>query len=312
MKGENFMTNEIKEKTFYGFNYDKMFKAIFVGEDKKRTNLLCELLSECLETKVDRIIKFIPIELNARRKKRYKRVDLLLEAGKRKINLELNSTYSEADKIRNMNYYFSFCSQYTIAGEKYDIESEFIHISLNYNVRKDTPLIKCYTIYDKSHEEELDPRFKYYEINVEKFAKLWYDNDIESVMKAPILTMIGIKDEEELEKYSKKMNNAIIKESVDNLKRLNSDAAFVYGLTPEEDEMLVRNTRDELVRREALAEGKAKGKNEGLAEGKAKGLAEGKAEGKAEIAINLLKKNYPIDEIVEITGLSKEEIEKLV
>ena len=124
--------------------------------------------------------------------------------------------------------------------------------------------------------------------------------------------MIGIKDEKELEKYSKKMNNAIIKESVDNLKRLNSDAAFVYGLTPEEDEMLVRNTRDELVRREALAEGKAKGKNEGLAEGKAKGLAEGKAEGKAEIAINLLKKNYPIDEIVEITGLSKEEIEKLV
>ena len=285
------MTNEIKEKTFYGFNYDKMFKAIFVGEDKKKTDLLCELLGECLETKIDRIIKFIPVELNARRKKRYKRVDLLLEAGKRKINLELNSTYSEADKIRNMNYYFYFCSQYTIAGEKYDIESEFIHISLNYNVRKDTPLIKCYTIYDKSHDEELDSRFKYYEINVEKFAKLWYDNDIESVMKAPILTMIGIKDEEELEKYSKKMNNAIIKESVDNLKRLNNDAAFVYGLTPEEDEMLVRNTRDELVRREALTEGEA--------------------EGKTKIAINLLKKNYPVDEIVEITGLSKEDIEKL-
>ncbi len=306
------MTNEIKEKTFYGFNYDKMFKAIFVGEDKKRTDLLCELLSECLETKVDRIIKFIPIELNARRKKRYKRVDLLLEAGKRKINLELNSTYNEEDKIRNMNYYFSFCSQYTIAGEKYDIESEFIHISLNYNVRKDTPLIKCYTIYDKSHDEELDPRFKYYEINVEKFAKLWYDNDIESVMKAPILTMIGIKDEEELEKYSKKMNNAIIKESVDNLKRLNSDAAFVYGLTPEEDEMLVRNTRDELVRREALAKGLAEGKAEGKTEGLAEGKVEGKAEGKAEIATNLLKENYPIEKIIKVTGLTKEEIKKII
>ena len=303
------MLNEIKEKTFYGFNYDKMFKAIFVGKDKKKTDLLCELLGECLETKIDRIIKFIPIELNARRKKRYKRVDLLLEAGKRKINLELNSTYNEEDKIRNMNYYFSFCSQYTIAGEKYDIESEFIHISLNYNVKKDTPLIKCYTIYDKSHDEELDSRFKYYEINVEKFAKLWYDNDIESVKKAPILTMIGIKDEEELEKYSKKMNNAIIKESVDNLKRLNSDATFVYGLTPEEDELLVRNTRDEFVRREAMAEGLAEGEAKGKAEGLAEGQAKGKAEGKTEIAINLLKKNYPVDEIVEITGLSKEEIE---
>ena len=305
------MLNETKEKVFYGFNYDKMFKAIFVGEDKKKTDLLCELLGECLETKVDRIIKFIPVELNARRKKRYKRVDLLLEAGKRKINLELNSTYSEADKIRNMNYYFSFCSQHTIVGEKYDIESEFIHISLNYNVRKDTPLIKCYTIYDKSHDEELDPRFKYYEINVEKFAKLWYDNDIESVMKAPILTMIGIKDEEELEKYSKKMNNAIIKESVDNLKRLNSDATFVYGLTPEEDELLVRNTRDEFVRREAMAEGLAEGEAKGKAEGLAEGQAKGKAEGKTEIATNLLKKDYSIEEIVEITGLTKEEIEKL-
>ena len=122
-------------------------------------------------------------------------------------------------------------------------------------------------------------------------------------MKAPILTMIGIKDEKELEKYSKKMNNAIIKESVDNLKRLNSDATFVDGLTPEEDELLVRNTRDEFVRREALAEG--------LAEGEAKGKAEGLAEGKTEIATNLLKKDYSIEEIVEITGLTKEEIEKL-
>ncbi len=110
-------------------------------------------------------------------------------------------------------------------------------------------------------------------------------------MKAPFLTMIGIKDEEELEKYSNKMNSAIIKESVDNLKRLDSDAAFVYGLTPEEDEMLVRNTRDELVRREALAEVKTKGKNE--------------------IAINLLKKSYPIEEIAEITGLTEKEIKKL-
>ena len=123
-------------------------------------------------------------------------------------------------------------------------------------------------------------------------------------MKAPILTMIGIKDEKELEKYSKKMNNAIIKESVDNLKRLNSDAAFVYGLTPEEDEMLVRNTRDELVRREALAEGEAKGK--------AEGIDEGKTIGKAEIAINLLKENYPIEKIIKVTGLTEEEIEKII
>lgn len=48
-----------KNKTkdvFYGFNYDKMFKAIFVGFNEDRTHLLCELLSECLDIKIDRII----------------------------------------------------------------------------------------------------------------------------------------------------------------------------------------------------------------------------------------------------------------
>ena len=48
-----------KNKTkyiFYGFNYDKMFKAIFVGFNEDRTHLLCELLSECLDIKIDKII----------------------------------------------------------------------------------------------------------------------------------------------------------------------------------------------------------------------------------------------------------------
>ena len=79
------MLNETKEKIFYGFNYDKMFKAIFVGEDKKKTDLLCELLGECLETKVDRIIKFIPVELNARRKKGIKELIYFLKPGNVKL-----------------------------------------------------------------------------------------------------------------------------------------------------------------------------------------------------------------------------------
>lgn len=46
-------------KTFYAFNIDKMFKAVFVGTDEVSKRLLLELLSECLDAKVDRIIDFI-------------------------------------------------------------------------------------------------------------------------------------------------------------------------------------------------------------------------------------------------------------
>lgn len=71
--------------------------------------------------------------------------------------------------------------------------------------------------------------------------------------------MIGIKDEKELEKYSIEMDNSSIKESVDSLKRLNSDAVFVYDITPEEDEILIKNTIKKLARKEGLAEGHADG-----------------------------------------------------
>jgi predicted transposase/invertase (TIGR01784 family) len=46
-------------------------------------------------------------------------------------------------------------------------------------------------------------------------------------------------------------------------------------------------------------------------EGRAEGKAEGRAEGRAEVAKNALLKQISIDDIIEITGLSRAEIEAL-
>ena len=74
---------------------------------------------------------------------------------------------------------------------------------------------------------------------------------------------------------------------------------------------------------EGIARGRAEGKAEGLAEGKAEGLAEGMIKGKAEglaqgiketklsTALKMLKLGMNIEEISEITGLTKEEIGNL-
>ena len=115
--------------------------------------------------------------------------------------------------------------------QAYDTVSEFIHISLNYKVKPSDPLITCYTFYDKNYKKELDNRFKYYEINVEKFAKLWYDKDMKSAREKPLLTMLGIKNKEDLEKYCSEIKNSSVKESVDKLKILNSDGTIVKNTT---------------------------------------------------------------------------------
>jgi len=52
--------------------------------------------------------------------------------------------------------------------------------------------------------------------------------------------------------------------------------------------------------------------NEGRVEGKEEGIAEGKAEGVLELVLKLIKRNRPIEEIMEDSGLSREYIESLM
>ena len=52
-------------------------------------------------------------------------------------------------------------------------------------------------------------------------------------------------------------------------------------------------------------------KKEGIEEGEAKGKAEGILERNIEIAKNMLNKKFKEEDIIDVTGLTKEEIEKL-
>ena len=114
---------------------------------------------------------------------------------------------------------------------------------------------------------------------------------MKNVRKKPLLTMIGIKEEDELDKYSKEMDLSSIKESVDKLKTLNSDKKFVYDISPEEEETLEKNTLQKIAHKEGKAEGIEK-TNEN-------------------IVINSLKENIPIKTIEKITGLSEEQIKEI-
>lgn len=48
-----------------------------------------------------------------------------------------------------------------------------------------------------------------------------------------------------------------------------------------------------------------------IQEGLEEGLEKGRAEGRIEVALKMKQSNLPIDMIVEMTGLTKDEIEKL-
>ncbi|MBI4778027.1 Rpn family recombination-promoting nuclease/putative transposase [Candidatus Desantisbacteria bacterium] len=64
-----------------------------------------------------------------------------------------------------------------------------------------------------------------------------------------------------------------------------------------------------------FVQGEKKGREEGMKEGENKGKIEGKIEGrmeeKLEVAEKLLKKGMSVEDIIDLTGLKKEQIEKL-
>ncbi|MCL2877046.1 MAG: transposase, partial [Betaproteobacteria bacterium] len=92
-------------------------------------------------------------------------------------------------------------------------------------------------------------------------------------------------------------------------------------LNEDERARLLADSREKLrrdissIKRSAEKEARAVGWEKGLAEGRIEGQKEGRAEGRVEasraIARNLLKLGRPIDEIMSVTSLSKEEIQSL-
>ena len=82
-----------------------------------------------------------------------------------------------------------------------------------------------------------------------------------------------------------------MEEALNELEKLSQDEKIIGLYDKEKVEQKVINTRFEGAKLE--------------------GISEGKKEAKLEVAKRLLLKNTPIEEIMELTELTKEEIEKL-
>ncbi|GBO53690.1 hypothetical protein APA_1638 [Pseudanabaena sp. lw0831] len=90
-----------------------------------------------------------------------------------------------------------------------------------------------------------------------------------------------------------------------------ASTAIISGIALNK-EIIQRLLRSEIMKesviyQEILLEGKAEGKAEGIAEGEAKGLAKASNQ----IALNMLRSNIAIDLVVQFTGLTLKQVQKL-
>ena len=89
-------------KKFYSCRYDKTFKEVFLNP--KNEDLLKVLLEDILKVEIE-IKKILPTELiTGNNIIKSKRVDALILAINKKIEIEINASINEYVYIRNMAY----------------------------------------------------------------------------------------------------------------------------------------------------------------------------------------------------------------
>ena len=210
--------------------------------------------------------------------------------------MELNTSWNLENKIRNNCFFFSFYSQNTKVGENFDTNTTFIHISLNYGMGKNDNLI-IDTNNLSSEYKKILPNIRMLHVNLDNYKRIWYDNVAKENMKGSLLTLISLKNKEDIKRYVESVDDQDVKECVNKLMILNENTIkSFWNLTPEQENRMMRKTRENIIREKSEARGLKKGMNEE----------------KITIARNMIRQNESVNKISNYTGLSQNEIKKLI
>ena len=219
------------------------------------------------------------------------------------VSLEMYKTFHEREFKKSLSYLARAFSDQLEQGEDYMLAKKVISINLmeeNYHLNN-FQILNNYGFVNKFNYGRMkDEYLEMYLVRLDLVSKMVY-NKLESRF-LKWLKFIKAGSVEEMEKIAK---------GDENMERA---LAFMERFVNDEE---VRGIYDKIndVERDAkergMAEGLAEGKAKGLAEGLAEGLIQGKTAGIIQTAKNMLKMNFKIEDIMEVTGLSIEEIETL-
>ena len=283
---------------------DIMFKAFFSkrGSEKFLKDFLDSILEK--DVKIKKIIHDSRLEQLVRESK-YGVLDLdvELEDGE-KINIEM-----QLKNYRNIEERTTFYASKKIVeqigpAQKYeDLKKVIVIAILDYNLI-DLPeyITKTVRVAKEHREYELNNHVEYIYIELKKFREK------NPNMNEPINQWLAFIDMErgDLLEMAKK-NSKIIKEAYGEYEVLTGD--------DEVKRLGEIRLMSKLEEEAALASARHKGTEEGLKQGKEEGLKQGKEEGEREektrIAKKLLEKKIKLEQIEDITGLTKAEIEKI-
>jgi len=291
----------VTEEKFYNCMYDRAFKEVMLNEKNKKI-LKC-VLETALKVKINDIT-IINQELNNNNihiKRKY--VDAYLKTEEGIIEIEINAYPENYVHPRNMAYISNIYASNILKGEAYTEVSKIVQINFTYNLKNNEKTFRIYKVQDDEGNTFVN-NLVIYEFNMDAYLKLWYNNNKKGIEDNKYIIMMGL-NHEELKRLSSK--DEIVGEYMEELEKVNKNPEFIEFMSFEEDQRKIRNSQ----MNEATSKGLAQGLEEGLKQGIEQGTILGKKEAQKQMALKMLNRGLSIDEIIDFTELTKEEIDSL-
>ena len=181
-----------------------------------------------------------------------------------------------------------------------ELKKGIVVLIVDYNLEQLKNISKFMTKWNIQEEENpkiiLTDDLEFYIIELEKVKKVEQNSILKSWLEF-------IKNP----KVVSNMENNEIKKAREELEKISQDEHERYLAELRQKYIMDQKAIQDFGYDKGLADGRIEGQNEGLKEG----LKEGRIQEKQEIAKKMKNKNKPIDEIVELTGLTIQDIENL-
>ena len=269
--------------------YERCFAYVYDQNKNNLAHLLASILNVDVLKIKNNITKISDTNDLKNKNDKQRRMDFVYRIDNLSLDIELNLK-PRPIKERNINYLMSLHLRKFKKGNRYEDNYGTIQININNEMIDESDEVIEEYYFRKEDGKEYAKNIGFYVVNIPNIKKIWYN-----------------KEDEEFEKY--KYMLSFFETNVDMIRRIYEGDEVVMDIINKQEEFSRDNEEWETFRSEnELEEEYQLGIEYAKEEGIEKGIELGKLQGIKKVVKSMLDKNMDIKDIVDITGLSEEEI----
>lgn len=265
--------------------YERCFAYVYDQNKNNLAHLLASILNVDVLKIKNNITKISDTNDLKNKNDKQRRMDFVYRIDNLSLDIELNLK-PRPIKERNINYLMSLHLRKFKKGNRYEDNYRTIQININNEMIDESEKVIEEYYFRKEDGKEYAKNIGFYVVNIPNIKKIWYN-----------------KEDEEFEKY--KYMLSFFETNVDMIRQVYEGDEVVMDIINKQEEFSRDNEEWETFRSENELEEEYQ---LGIEYAKEEGKKEGIEEGIKKVVKSMLDKNMDIKNIVDITGLSEEEI----